>query len=254
MINISVITVCFDSEETILATIESVASQTHTNIEHIIIDGGSTDNTMAIVLSESANISKVVSEKDRGIFDAMNKGLSLATGDVVGFLNSDDVFASNDCLAVIATAFSDDSIQGCHGDLVYVARDDLTKIVRYWQSGKYEEGMFSRGWVPPHPTFYAKRNLYHKFGMFDCDLQLAADFDVLLRFFVLHRINSVYIPKVLVKMRLGGASNSSFRSILNQNKFVKKSFDKYGFNAGPGLFLFRLYRRLSQFFMRPTAP
>lgn len=244
---ISVITVCFNSEATIGQTLQSVREQTHGDIEHVVVDGGSRDNTLEVVATEGPHVVKLVSEPDSGIYDAMNKGLALATGDVIGFLNSDDVFAHAEVVSKIALAMTDSAIDACYGDLVYVTQDDLNKIVRYWKSGQYRQGLFERGWVPAHPTFYARRKLYEKYGGFDLDMKLAADFDILLRFFEVHRIRTAYIPDVLVRMRLGGATNVSLGNVLRQNVEIAKAFRKYGLRVGLKPFAFKLMSRLSQF-------
>ena len=249
---ISIITVCYNSAKTISDTLQSVREQTYPNIEHIVIDGGSKDNTLEVVAAAGPHVAKLVSEKDNGIFDAMNKGLALATGEIVGFLNSDDVFAHVDVVSEIAQAMVDRSIDACYGDLIYVAQDDMNKIVRYWKSREYKQGLFERGWVPAHPTFYARRKLYQSYGDFDLDLRLAADFDIMLRFFEAHRITSAYIPDVLVKMRLGGASNASYSNVLQQNREIAMAFRKYGFSVGLKPFIFKLMSRFLQFIRKPS--
>jgi glycosyltransferase involved in cell wall biosynthesis len=181
----------------------------------------------------------------------MNKGLSLATGDVIGFLNSDDVFAHPGVVAKIAQTFRNSSIDACYGDLVYVAQHDMNKIVRYWKSGEFKTGSFFRGWVPAHPTFYARRNVYKRFDCFDLNMRLAADFDILLRFFEVRKISSLYIPEVLVKMRLGGATNASWGGIFQQNREIARIFRKYGFSVDWRLFVFRFLKRIAQFYRRP---
>lgn len=248
---VSIITVCFNSEATICQTLRSVREQRHRDIEHIVVDGGSRDNTLEVVASEGPHVAKLVSECDMGIYDAMNKGLALATGDVVGFLNSDDVFAHAEVISKIALAMADSAIDACYGDLVYVAQDDMNKVVRYWKSGEYRRGLFDRGWVPAHPTFYARRELYQRYGGFDLDMKLAADFDILLRFFEVHRIRTSYIPDVLVKMRLGGATNVSFGNVLRQNIEIARAFRKYGLSVGLKPFAFKLMSRFSQFAWKP---
>ncbi len=249
---VSIITVCYNAAETIADTLRSVRQQTYHNIEHIVVDGGSVDNTLAVVAAEGSHVVKLVSERDRGIYDAMNKGLALATGEVVGFLNSDDLLAHGDVIKKIAQTMADPAINACYGDLVYVAQDDTNKVVRYWKSQTYRHGLFDRGWVPAHPTFYARRVIYQSYGNFDLGMQLAADFDILLRFFVGHRITSAYIPEVLVRMRLGGATNVSLRNVLRQNMEIAKAFRKYGLRVGLKPFVFRLMSRLSQFVRKPT--
>jgi glycosyltransferase involved in cell wall biosynthesis len=248
---ISVITVCYNSGETIGQTLRSVQEQTHGDIEHIVVDGGSEDHTLEIVAAEGRHVATLVSERDSGIYDAMNKGLALATGDVVGFLNSDDLFTHAEVVSKIALAMADSAIDACYGDLVYVAQDDMNKVVRYWKSGEYKRGLFDRGWVPAHPTFYARRELYQKYGGFDLDMRLAADFDILLRFFEVYRIRTSYIPDVLVRMRLGGATNVSLGNVLRQNIEIARAFRKYGLSVGLKPFAFKLMSRLSQFAWKP---
>ena len=250
---ITIITVSYNAAKTIGDTLRSVREQSYQQIEHIVIDGGSTDQTLDIVAAEGTHVAKVVSEKDEGLYDAMNKGLALATGDVVGFLNSDDVFANADVLTAVAQAMVEPSTDACYGDLVYVAPDDTRKVIRYWRSREYERGLFERGWVPAHPTFYARRELYERFGGFDLRLGLAADFDVLLRLIGVHGITTTYIPHVLVRMRLGGASNESLPSVIRQNVDIARAFRKYGWKVGMKPFVFKMMLRISQFVRKPQS-
>jgi glycosyltransferase involved in cell wall biosynthesis len=250
---ITIITVCYNSAETIGATLQSVREQTHPDIEHIIIDGGSTDNTLDVVRTKGQHAAKIVSEPDQGIYDAMNKGLALATGEIIGFLNSDDVLAHANVIARVAEALTDPAVEACYGDLVYVDRHDLARVIRYWKSRDYRPGLFERGWVPAHPSFYARRTLYQKYGDFDLQFGLAADFDILLRFFVVHGIVSAYIPEVMVKMRLGGATNVSFRNVIRQNVQIAGAFRKYGLRAGLKPVAYRLLSRLPQFLRTPLV-
>ena len=156
---ISVITVCFNAQNTIGHTLRSVRDQTLDSIEHIIIDGCSNDGTLKVVESEGNHVAMIVSERDKGIYDAMNKGIALATGDIIGFINADDFYASSDVLAAVASAFESSGADCCYGDLCYVQQDDVSKIVRYWRSAPFATGMFGRGWCPPHPTFFARREV-----------------------------------------------------------------------------------------------
>lgn len=250
---ISIVTVCYNSASTIGATLQSVREQTHPDIEHIIVDGGSGDKTLDVVASAGPHVTKIISEHDHGIYDAMNKGLALATGDIVGFLNSDDILAHSNVITKIAEVMSDTALDGCYGDLVYVAQHDMNKVVRYWKSRDYSAGLFDRGWVPAHPTFYARRILYQRYGGFDLTFRLAADFDILLRFFEACGITSSYIPEVLVKMRLGGATNVSLGNVLRQNMEIARAFRKYGMRVGLKPFAFRMISRLSQFVRKPST-
>lgn len=251
---ISIITVCYNSAETIGATLRSVREQTYPDIEHIVIDGGSRDATLTVLASEGQHVANVISESDDGIYDAMNKGLAVATGEVIGFLNSDDVLSHAGVIEKIVTVMSDPTVDACHGDLVYVAQGDTDKLVRYWRSSPYRAGLFERGWVPAHPSFYARAALYRQHGGFDLKFRLAADFEMLLRLLEIHRISSVYIPEVMVKMRLGGATNRTFGNVVKQNIEISRAFRKYGMQVGLMPFIFRLKLRLTQFLGKPSVP
>lgn len=209
-IKISLITVTFNAGSTIERCIQSVISQTYKNVEYIIIDGASTDATDQIVNQYSDYIHRFVSEPDQGIYDAMNKGIKFATGDIVGMLNSDDFFPDNSVLEDIAAVFEDKSIRILYGDLDYV--NQLGKIFRNWRSGKYTTGKFNWGWMPPHPTFYCRRELFDEYGFYSLDYGTAADYELMLRFMHKHRLNSFYLEKVVVKMKTGGASNKNVSS------------------------------------------
>jgi glycosyltransferase involved in cell wall biosynthesis len=218
-LKITIITVCFNSEKTIEDTISSVSNQKDVNVEHILIDGASSDTTLEII-KKNPSISKFVSESDKGIYDAMNKGIVLATGDVIGTLNADDFYYDNDVLKEVEKVFLDPSVDACYGDLVYVKQNDINQTVRFWKSTDYKEGLFKTGWMPAHPTFFVRKNVYDKFGMFRLDYKIAADFELLFRFIEQNKIKTKYIPKVMVKMRLGGTTNKNFRNIWIQNKEI----------------------------------
>ena len=214
---ISIITSVWNNKETIKDAIESVLSQTYKNIEYIVVDGASSDGTIEIVQKYRDNITKFISEKDSGIYDGLNRGISLATGDVVAFLHSDDIYANYTIIEEIAQQFeSDESLDGIYGDLVYTPKNDTDKVLRYWKSKEFEIGLLSKGWMPAHPTFFVKRKVYERYGMFRTDLKIAADFDILIRFLLTHKISYSYIQEVLVKMRIGGVS-TSFNSIWINN-------------------------------------
>jgi len=234
---ISVVTVCRNSAATIGATLQSVAQQAYPQVEHVVVDGLSVDDTMAIVNARKRAGSVVVSEADNGIYDAMNKGIALARGDVIGFLNSDDVYADTGVLRAVAEVFSDPSVDICYADLIYVDRNDIDKSVRWWQSGPFTPGKFGRGWVPPHPTFFARRQVYEKCGGFDTQFRLAADFELMARVMERYHVRSRYIPRVLVKMRLGGVTNRNFRNIFRQNLEIRGALKKNGLNYNPFIFL-----------------
>jgi glycosyltransferase involved in cell wall biosynthesis len=209
-LKISLITVVFNAESTIERCIRSVIAQDYKALEYIIIDGGSTDKTIQIINRYANRISIFVSEPDNGIYDAMNKGIKLATGGVIGILNADDYFAGDNVLSAIAKAFEHKNTKITYADLDYVDAND--KVIRKWRSGLYSPGMFNRGWMPPHPTFYCKRELFHQFGYYSLEYGTAADYELMLRFMHLHKINALYIKKAIIKMKTGGKSNKSFGS------------------------------------------
>lgn len=214
-IKISIITACYNSESTVEFAIKSVLAQSYPNIEYIIIDGGSGDGTLGVLKKYQGKISKFISEKDRGIYDALNKGISMATGDVIGFLHSDDFYANENIISEIAEVFNGKDTESLYGNLQYVNRSNEEKIIRNWISGEYKKKKFLKGWMPPHPTFFVKRSVYERFGSFNLKLKSAADYELMLRFLYKENISTSYLPKVIVKMRLGGTSN---KSIINRVK------------------------------------
>ncbi len=211
---ISLITATFNSEDTIRSTLESVRLQDYANLEYIVIDGGSTDNTRAIVEQYGDMVSIFESERDNGIYDALNKGIKKASGDVVGFLHSDDFFSSYDVLSKIAEQFQQRSLDAVYSDLDYVDPSDSSRVVRHWHSGEFSEEKLKIGWMPPHPTFYMRRFLYESWGYFNENLKISADYESMLRYLKHSEIRIAYIPEVLIKMRTGGQSNSSIKNIL----------------------------------------
>ena len=251
---ISVITVSYNSAATIVDTVRSVACQSHTDIEHLVIDGLSTDDTVKVVESNRHPNLVLSSEPDMGIYDAMNKGLARATGDIIGFLNADDFFADTEVLMRVAQAFESDSrIEACFGDLVYVSQDNL-KVVRYWKSRPYEKGSFAHGWCPAHPTFYIRRTALNRLGQFDLNYRLAADAEFMMRYLELGAIKSKHIPHIQVRMRLGGATNQSWRNIVRQNREILQAFKKNCIPYSLPAFVFhklasRVWQRLAGFNM-----
>jgi glycosyltransferase involved in cell wall biosynthesis len=214
---ISIITATYNSARTVGDTVRSVDSQSYSDIEHIIIDGASTDETLSIIGAYPQS-RKVVSEPDKGIYDAMNKGIALATGDVVGILNSDDIYAHPDVLRKVAAAFEDPMVDAVYGDLLYVDAENPRRILRSWRSGGYRPGMFKWGWMPPHPTFFVRRTLYQRYGGFNLALGTCGDYELMLRFIHRHGARLSYLPEVLVLMRAGGASNESLMVRLQANR------------------------------------
>jgi glycosyltransferase involved in cell wall biosynthesis len=215
---ISIITVSYNSSATIRDTIESVLSQDYADFEYILVDGESTDGTLDIIRSYQHPSIRWISEPDKGIYDAMNKGVQLATGDIIGILNSDDFYTDNQVLSKVAKTFREQQVESVYSDLAYVDASDVNKIVRYWKSGQYKEGSFLEGWMPPHPTFFVQRSVYEKYSQFDLRLKSAADYELMLRFIHRFKISVAYIPETLVKMRAGGVSNASFLHRFRANR------------------------------------
>jgi len=220
------------------------------NIEHIIIDGASSDNTIQEIKNTSNRISKIISEPDRGIYDAMNKGIALATGDIIGILNSDDFLASNEVISKIVEKFENEKCDAVYGDLDFVASNDPNKIVRQWKSSPYVKGSFRKGWHPSHPTFYVKREIYEKFGNFDISLNVSADFELMLRFIEKNQIKVHYLNETIVKMRYGGESTGSFKKIIEGNRNIMKAFKKNNIPVSPFYPIIRLLPKLKQFFIK----
>jgi glycosyltransferase len=244
-VTISIITATFNSASTLRDCLTSVSSQ-HITAEHLIIDGVSTDKTLSIVNSYP-HIAKTISEPDRGIYDAMNKGIALATADVIGILNSDDFYADRDVLAKVAQVFTKDGVDSCYGDLVYVDPANISRITRVWKSGPFHINNFFWGWMPPHPTFFVRRTVYEKYGMFNLNLGSAADYELMLRFLVKHKITMAYIPEVLVKMRAGGVSNVSLRNRLKANRMDRKAWEVNGLEPFPWTTCLKPLRKIGQF-------
>lgn len=214
---ISIITATYNSAATVRDTLTCIASQQYPNIEHIIVDGVSKDNTLAIV-GEFSHIAKTISEKDKGIYDAMNKGVQLATGEVIGILNSDDFYTNTEVLTKVAAAFNDPTVEALYGDLQYVKADNTNIVTRTWKSGMFRKKNLYYGWMPPHPTFFVRRHVYEKCGLFNTTLRSAADYELMLRVLLKFNTRVQYIPEVLVKMRAGGMSNASLKNRLRANK------------------------------------
>jgi glycosyltransferase len=308
---ISIITATFNAAASLRHCLASVAEQT-LSCEHIVIDGASTDGTLAIIgehlsacdhgTADSASgaphpspLTRLVSEKDQGLYDALNKGLRVATGDIVGFLHADDFYPSPDILAKVAAIFTDPQVEACYGDLVYVREMPVERlncaarvesspapplnhfnseafngaenvsstapevpiqqgsfnIVRYWHSGPYVPQKFYHGWMPPHPTFFVRRSVYEQYGLFNCDLGTAADYELMLRLLLKHRINCVYLPEVLVCMRVGGASNRTLAARLRANRMDRMAWSVNGLRPYPWTLFFKPLRKVSQWWRRP---
>ncbi len=217
-LKISIVTAVYNRAGTVGDALSSVQNQTYRNVEHVVQDGGSTDGTLDILQQYQDPRIALVSEKDDGLYDAINKGKARATGDIVGLMHSDDVFASDAVLQKVAAAFEDQDIDCVYGDLQYVAADDTSRVIRHWKSGDYARDLLKQGWMPPHPTFYIRRQHLGKYGMYDTSFQIAADYDAMLRWLWTHNLRPAYIPEVMVKMRMGGESNRSVARIIRKSR------------------------------------
>ena len=215
---VSIITATYNSSNTIIDTLKSLENQSYPNIEYIIVDGASKDNTLEIVKKYSTKISKIISEPDKGIYDALNKGIDASTGDIIGFLHSDDIFAYSNAIEDLVNTLINEQSHAIYADLEYVSKENTSNVVRRWVSGNYKHSNLKKGWMPPHPTFFMKRNLYKQYGSFDLNFKISADYDSLLRYLWLNNISVSYLPKVVTKMRVGGESNRSFLNILKKTK------------------------------------
>ena len=244
-LKISLITVCYNAESTISRTIESVIAQNFENIELIIIDGGSTDNTVRCINQYKNHVSLFLSEPDKGIYDAMNKGINLASGDIIGTLNADDFFANNDVLKSVGDAFIQHDPEIVYGDLDYV--NDEGRVIRKWRSKQYFYGMFNWGWMPPHPTFYCRRDLFEKHGSYSLELGSAADYELMLRFMHVYRLKAVYIDKVLVKMNIGGISNKNIGNRLKALFYDFKAMQNHDLSLPIVSLAFKPLRKITQY-------
>jgi len=232
-LKVSIITVTYNSEKTLTDTIESLYNQTYDNIEYILIDGKSKDTTVDIIKSYESKFNdkgieyKWVSEKDNGIYDAINKGIRLATGDIVGILNSDDYYYDNNVVKDISEAFKDKRLDCIYGNLKYIDPES-NKVTRIWKSKQFQPGLFQKSWTPAHPTFYCKKELYDKYGVYRTDFKIAADVELMYRFLVKHIANSKYIDRYFVLMRQGGVSSNGINSTIIITKEMKKAFKDNG--------------------------
>ena len=244
---ISIITIVYNNRATIADAIDSVLGQTYPDIEYIVVDGLSTDGTVEIVKGYGDRISHFVSEKDSGLYDAINKGIRMATGDVIGLLHSDDLFYSNDAISAVAAAFHSSGSDSVYADLVYVDRKKPQRVIRNWKSGNYKRNGFINGWMPPHPTFYVKREVYERLGLYNTAFKSAADYELMLRYLYKHDISTAYLPECLVRMRVGGKSNITLRNRIRANK---EDFKAWKINGLQPLFYTRYLkplRKLAQF-------
>lgn len=248
---VSIVTITYNSAATIEDTLKSVIMQDYPDMEYLVIDGKSKDQTLSIVDRYKDKISKFISEKDGGLYFGLNKGLKMASGDVIGALHSDDIYAHPQVLSHVMELFKKDpELEGVYADLVFVNRDDTNKIMRVWKAGEYKPDAFEKGWMPPHPTFFVRKSVYEKYGFINTDLKLSADYELMLRLIHKHKIKIAYLPETIVKMRMGGVSNVSFFVKLKANIEDKLAWKLN--NLKPGFFttIRKPLRKIGQYFKK----
>lgn len=245
---ISIITTSYNSQETIFETLKSVNSQSYNNIEHIIVDGGSSDRTLEIV-DRFDHVAQIISERDSGVYEAMNKGIRASSGDIIGFLNSDDYFFSNDIMKEYAEGFRSLSNKIIFGDLQFISRDNKRRI-RSWVSSEFSNQKINFGWIPPHPTFYARKELFDNYGGFDESLRFAADYDLMIRFLKVFPENNLYLKGYKVNMRYGGETTKNLINIYLGNKEIISSLRKNGFKVSAFFLIKKFIYKISQFFTK----
>lgn len=248
MYKVSIITACLNNAATIETTIRSVLTQDYPNIEYIIIDGASIDGTQDIITKHKDKLGTFVSEKDKGIYDAMNKGLAKATGDIVGFLHADDFYPASNVISNIVKTFEKEGCDSVYGDLQYVDRQNPDKVFRNWKSEPYYDGIFLKGFMPPHPTFFLKRKCYEQYGNYNTTFVLAADYELMLRMLHRYKLKAIYIPEVLVKMRTGGASNKSLGNRIKANMEDRKAWKINGLKPTPLTLIRKPLGKIGQYF------
>ncbi|MEI8137966.1 MAG: glycosyltransferase family 2 protein [Bacteroidota bacterium] len=249
-LKVSIITVTFNSAATLEQTILSITQQTYTNIEYIIVDGGSTDGTLEIIEKYKNKISKFISEKDNGLYDALNKGIDLATGDVIGILHSDDFYTDNNVVQKYVNTFIKNNSEAVYADLFYVDKDNTNKIIRKWKSGKHNPNSFLHGWMPPHPTFFVKREVYQKFGKFNLEFKHSADYELMLRFIHKNKIKINYLHEFTIKMRVGGQSNFSIQNRIRANTEDREAWKVNDLKPRFYTSYLKPLRKISQFFLK----
>ena len=246
---ISVVTAVMNGGDTLARAVDSIRTQTHRDIEHVVQDGGSTDGTLAYLARHGYPSMALVSAPDGGLYQAINAGIARATGDVVGLLHSDDYLASDDVLARVASVLEDPAIDGVYGDLQYVSRDDTNRVVRHWTAGPYTPQKLRRGWMPPHPTLYLRREVFARAGLYDTSYRIAGDYDGMLRWLTSGQVQLAYIPQVMVRMRLGGVSNRSLGQMLRKSREDYRAIRTHGV-GGVGTLVAKNLSKLPQFRLR----
>lgn len=245
-LKVTIITAVFNSEATVCEAIGSVAAQSHCKMEHLIVEGKSTDGSLAAIDRAAHNRMVLISEPDSGIYDALNKGIQRATGEVIGFVHSDDFLANNAVVERIAAKFADPAVEAVFGNLDYVAQKDTSRVIRHWVGSEFIPRKLRRGWMPAHPTLYVRRHVYERLGGFDTSFRIAADYDFILRFFSQCTARTVFIPEVLYKMRIGGVSNRNLARIVEKTVEDRRALRKNGI-GGLNTIAWKNLSKLTQF-------
>ncbi len=243
---ISVVTAVKNGAETLPAMLQSLKAQSHTNVEHVVQDGRSTDGTLAMLEAQGHKQMALRSSADAGLYDAINQGIGRASGDVIGLLHADDQLAGPDVLAKVASALDNPSIDGVYGDLQYVSRDDPSLVIRHWKAGPYSTAHLKRGWMPPHPTLYLRREVFERAGLYDVSFRIAGDYEAMLRFLTAGRVKLGYIPHVMVQMKMGGVSNRSFAHMIRKSREDYRAIRRHGV-GGVGTLVAKNLSKLPQF-------
>ncbi len=252
-IKLSIVTAVYNRAATVQCAIESVTKQTYKNVEYIVIDGMSDDETPQIIEKHRSAITTAIREPDSGLYDALNKGIQHATGDVVGFLHADDLFYSPNVLTSVAAAFQDATVDAIYGDLVYVNSQDPDRVVRYWKAGEYQRSRFRSGWMPPHPAVYVRSDVYRRLGGYRTDWGSAADYECMLRLMYKGQIKVKYVPEIFTKMRVGGSSNATLSNRWKANQQDHLAWQANGLRPPMGLRLTKPLRKLAQYWRRPGS-
>lgn len=246
--SVSIITPVLNNRKEIGDCLRSVRTQTYGLIEHLILDGGSTDGTLDVVRELGGPMTRLICGTDMGLYDALNKGISASSGEVVGVLHADDFYEHDEVIRSLVSAMNSGQTDSCYGDLLIVDREDTGRVVRYWKTGRYRPGLFLRGWMPPHPSFFVRRSVYERFGGYRTDLGSAADYELMLRFLHRYAISTCYLPDVLVRMRSGGMSDSGLMNRVRANLLDRKAWKVNGLRPYPWTLFFKPLRKLGQFF------
>jgi glycosyltransferase involved in cell wall biosynthesis len=251
-VKVSIITISYNAVDTLEDTILSVISQTYADLEYIVIDGASTDGSLDVIDKYRDKIDRVISEPDEGIYFAMNKGVNMATGDVIAILNADDTYASADIITKVVSRLSESNTDSLYGDLHYVDRNRAENVVRRWKAGKFVRSFFLKGWMVPHPTFFVRKKIYEKYGLFNTELKSSADYEFMVRVLYKEKISTTYLPEVMVNMKRGGQSNLSLQNRIKANKEDRLAWDLNGLKPETFTFIKKPFRKISQFLVIKT--